>query len=156
MIDYRSIYHTGIAVRDMASAQREFEQALGVEWAPIHVYDPLRLWTPGGWIAVRIEAVYSREGPHHLELIQGEKGSIYDPDAIEDAKHIGVWVDSVGQEAERMIGLGWTVTAARNSPEKGYGHMAYLRPPQAGWPVIELVSVELKPMLEAWYVEPHP
>ncbi|MDB5721088.1 MAG: hypothetical protein JWP15_1706, partial [Alphaproteobacteria bacterium] len=24
-----------------------------------------------------------------------------------------------------------------------------------GWPVIELVSVELKPMLEAWYVEPH-
>jgi hypothetical protein len=153
MIDATAIYHTGIAVRDLEAAQREFEQSLGVVWAPIHIYDPLRLWTPSGSVAVKIRATYSRHGPHHLELIQGEKGSLYDPDVIEDAKHIGLWVDKVAPEAERLIGLGWTVIAAKTSPDKGYGNMAYMKPPQSGWPVIELVATELKPMLEAWYRE---
>ena len=155
MIDPTAIFHTGIAVRDIRSAQREFEQSLGVEWAPIHHYDPLRLWTPSGWTAIKIEAVFSRHGPHHLELIQGERGSLYDPDVIADAMHIGIWVDAVAPEARRLEDLGWSVIASKSSPNQGYGTTAYLQPPRPGWPVIELVSTELRLMLESWYSEPH-
>jgi lactoylglutathione lyase len=156
MIDPRGIYHTGIAVHDLERAKREFEDSLGIVWAPVHLYDPLRLWTPDGWIAVTIRATYSRQGPHHLELIEGEKGSLYDPDMLADPKHIGVWVDEVAREIERLQGLGWSVIASKNARERGYGNMAYMRPPRPGWPVVELVSTELKPMLEAWYAEPDP
>lgn len=151
-----TVYHTGFAVADLEAAQRMFSDALGVEWAPIHLYEPLRLWTPGdGWIEVRIRVSYSRPSPHQLEVIEGPRGSFFDPALMADARHLGVWTDEVGADAERLLGLGWRILGAKGSPEQLYGDMAYLAPPAPG-PVIELVSTRLRPMLLAWFDEPYP
>jgi hypothetical protein len=72
MLDANAIYHTGFFVTDLEAAQRMFTDAIGVEWAPIHHYDPLRLWIPDkGWTEVRMRVSYSRPMPHQLELIEG-------------------------------------------------------------------------------------
>lgn len=154
MIDFRNIYHTGVIVEDLEAAQRFYTESMGVVWAPIHIYNPLTLWTPEqGMQEITLRVSYSREGPLHIELIEAVPGTFYDPATIADLKHIGVFMDNVGDEVERMTALGWTVIAARDTPEKRYGHMAYLLAPE-GKMVVELVSTKIKPMLLAWFEEP--
>ncbi|MEE4453702.1 VOC family protein [Novosphingobium resinovorum] len=151
MIDPAAIFHTGIAVADMAAAQDFYARSFGVEWAPVHCYRPLPLWIAGeGWREVAIDTVYSRRGPHRLELIQGPKGSFYDPAAMRTATHTGIWVDDVGNEVERLATLGWRVLAAKGSPQERFGNMVYVTD---GGPVFELVGRELEPMLTAWFSE---
>lgn len=151
MIDPAAIFHTGIAVSDMAQAQAFYARTLGVEWAPVHHYRPLPLWIAGqGWRDVEMDAVYSRHGPHRIELIAGTSGSFYDPALMRTPTHTGVWVDSVGDEVDRLTALGWEVVAAKGSPEERHGNMAYVT---AGGVVLELVGRELEPMLTAWFSE---
>jgi hypothetical protein len=151
-----AVYHTGFAVADLEATQAMMSAALGIAWAPVHIYDPLRLWRPDeGWIEVRMRAVYSRALPHQFELIQGEPGGFFDPATIADPRHVGMWTDDLGTETDRLLGLGWRLVAAKGSPRERYGTMAYLKPPSPG-PMIELVSTELRPMLRAWLAEPHP
>lgn len=152
-IDPGLIFHTGIAVADMAQAQDLYARSLRVEWAPVHRYRPLPLWIAGqGWCDVEIDAVYSRHGPHRLELIKGPKGSFYDPALMRSVSHTGIWATNVGDEVERLTGIGWRVMAAKGSPQERYGNMAYVTDP-AGGMVLELVGRELQPMLEAWFAE---
>lgn len=156
MIDATAIYHSCIAVTDLAAAQRFYTRSLGVEWAPVHHYRPLVLHRPGeGRIDVEIAAVYSRHGPHHLELIQGAAGSFYDPATMTTPQHTGVWVGSVGDEAVRLMALGWRLLASKGAPEAHCGKMAYVARPTENL-VIELVGRELQPMLTAWFAEPFP
>lgn len=146
------IFHTGIAVACIQEAKVFYEATLAVEWAPVHQYRLLRLWVAEtGWCEVEIDAVYSRHGPHRMELIQGPKGSFYDPALMQTPSHTGIWAQDVGIAVERLTGLGWSVLAAKGSPAERYGNMAYVT--NDGF-VLELVGRELQPMLEAWFVEP--
>jgi catechol 2,3-dioxygenase-like lactoylglutathione lyase family enzyme len=157
MLDIDRIYHTGFAVPDLAAAQAMFTKALGVRWAPVHVYDPLRLWRPNiGWTEEYLRVSYSRPGPHQIEVIETpKKGSFYDPARPQDNRHIGLWVDDVGGEVERLLAEGWQLLCAKGSPEERYGNMSYMRHPSFG-PVLELVSVEMQARLLAWFNEPDP
>ena len=96
-----------------------------------------------------VSATYSRTGPHHLELVQGPVGSFFDPALLPDARHIGVWVDDVAPEAERLCKAGWRVVGAGAAPDEGYGTICYLSPPTGGL-LIELISIELEPMIAEW------
>lgn len=154
MLDHKRIYHTGFACHDIAKTQAELTDALGIEWAPIHYYSPLRLWRPGiGWTEEMMCASYSRPGPHQLELIQGAKGGFFDPDLMPSKRHIGLWTDELGAEVRRLLGLGWELLCAKGAPDDDYGTMAYMKSPTEG-PTLELVSTELRPMLLAWFDEP--
>jgi hypothetical protein len=151
MIDFQRIFHTGIVVDDLATAQRELGETMNLEWTPVRVFDPLPFWTPAdGLQHYRVEAVYSRAGPHHLEICKGPKGSFYDPAVFPDGRHVGVWVDDLKAETEKLIAAGWVVIGAGAPPEEGYGVLCYLRPPTAGF-VVELVSEVLRPAMEAWW-----
>ena len=35
--------------------------------------------------------------------------------------HVGVWVDDVVVEAERLVDAGWAIAAAHLPPEEGFG-----------------------------------
>jgi len=151
-----NIYHTGFTVDDLEASQDMLTRALGVEWAPIHIYDPLPLWRPGiGWTEERFRVAYSRPSPHQFEVIEAPAGSFYDPARPQDNHHLGMWTDDLGGEVERLLSDGWDLLCAKGEPAQGYGTMAYLRPPMHG-PVMELVSTELRPMLLAWFDEPFP
>lgn len=153
MIDFGAVYHAGLLVANMEQAQQFYTQSLGIEWAPIHIYSPLTLWTPDqGMREFPLRVCYSRSGPLHLELLEASPGTFYDTATIADAKHIGLFVDDVGGEVDRLTALGWTVIAARATPEERYGRMAYMLAPE-GRMVIELISNAIKPMLFAWFEE---
>jgi len=149
MIDYQRIYHQGMAVSDINAVATQMAASLNLEWSPIRRFDPLPFWTPDqGMHEVTVDACYSRKGPQHLELVQGT-GPFYDPANQHLNRHIGIWVDDIAAEANRLLTKGWTVLAAGASPDDGFGIIAYMQPPTAGI-TIELVSTDLGPIFEEW------
>ncbi len=149
MFDLKRIFHTGMSVADITAAQTSIGRALNLEWSPVRSFEPLPFWTPeDGTHEIIVHACYSRQGPHHLELVQG-MGAFYDPDREPDSRHMGVWVDDLPNEAERLLKLGWQTVAAGAAPDDGFGLIAYLRPPIPGL-LVELVSTDLKPVFDEW------
>jgi catechol 2,3-dioxygenase-like lactoylglutathione lyase family enzyme len=149
MIDLQRFHHTGMIVADIDQAQADIGRALGLEWAPVRLFDPLPFWTTeDGAHQVHVKATYSLGGPHHLELVQGT-GAFYDPDSAPDARHVGIWVDDIVAEANRLLGEGWRVVASGAAPEDGFGVIAYMAPPVPGL-LVELISTALKPTIDGW------
>lgn len=153
MIDFQRMYHTGMMVENVEAAMERLGRDLALEWAPVRTFDPLPFWTPErGLHEIKVRATYSRPGPQHLELCSGPKNSFYDPAALPDGRHIGVWVDDLPAEVERLCAGGWRVVAAGGAPEQGYGILAYLAPPLPGL-IVELVSKDLEPVIREWLAE---
>ena len=109
MFDLQRMFHVGIAVADLSEAMQRMGADLHLEWSPVRRFDPLPFWTPErGCHEVSVSAVYSRQGPQHLELVQST-GAFYAPGAQPDNRHIGVWVDDLPAEAHRLLRSGWCV-----------------------------------------------
>ncbi|MEO0030842.1 MAG: hypothetical protein RIS94_600 [Pseudomonadota bacterium] len=144
------IYHHGLIVDDIEAAKAQIATAAGVEWAPVRHFDPLPVWTADGQRGeARLKVTYSRKGPVHFELVEAAPDTPYDVLRAIDRSHIGVWVDNVGEQVERLCAQGWRLLLAGASARRGHGSMAYLV--KDGGPVIELVGRELKPMMLAWW-----
>lgn len=154
MIDPANIYHTGIAVKDIEAAKAFYETALGYQFAPDHLYEPLKLWRADmGWTEEWLRVTYSREGPHHLELVEGAQGGFWDPEiAPNNAQHVGFWCDNLPSAIGRLTSGGWTFLASRGHPDEGYGDFAYLANDQSH-AAIELVSFNAKERITAWFSE---
>ena len=149
MIDLQRAFHIGVAVSDLGVAMQQTGAALGLSWAPVRTFDPLPFWTPeDGCHPVVVSATYSRQGPLHMELVQGT-GRFYAPGGQPQARHLGVWVDDLAAEATRLSGAGWTVRAAGDAPAAGYGAICYIASPD-GSLLVELVSTVLEPVIGAW------
>lgn len=154
MKTYASLYHHGRIVDDLAAAMAAMERDLGVTWAPVRRFEPIRVWLPatldseGGWSEARIAVTYSRQGPIHFELIEVLGPGAYDVLRAVSLDHVGAWVDNVGDEVEALVAEGWTLIMAGASPKHRYGQMAYLS--KDGGPVLELVGEPVRPMIEEW------
>ena len=123
--------------------------SLGLTWAQVQERDQA-LWTPDqGQHTVRLRFTYSCEGPQHVELLQGATGSMWDAADSPGVHHQGVWVDDVGAEVERLVAAGWSLEAAQQSPEAGYGVMAYVRSP--GGVLLEPVAAAVRPRFDRWW-----
>ena len=84
-------FHVGIRVVDLEQGMEDLGSDLGVTWCRVQERDQ-RLWTPeGGAITTRLRFTYSAEGPLHLELLQGQPGTIWDAGAGAGLHHTGVW-----------------------------------------------------------------
>ena len=153
MFEMQRIFHTGIVVDDIEKAKAEIGASLNLTWTPVRVFDSLVLWTPErGLFEIRNKADYSRQGPHHLEICEGPKGSFYDPAILPHGRHIGVWVDDLRQETDELLENGWRLLAANGTPDDDYGVITYMAPPTAAF-VVELVATKLKPMIDTWLLE---
>lgn len=151
MFDLQRIFHTGLCVADIETAKQQLGKDLNLEWLPVRTFDPLPFWTPEqGLGEIVVKATYSRQGPHRLELCEGPRNTLYDPNLQPDNRHIGVWVDDLPSEVEKLLSAGWTVRGASGSPEDGYGILAYMAPPMPGL-VVELVAESLRPALDEWF-----
>lgn len=152
MIDYQRLYHTGFLVPDLDAAMAELGPTLNLTWASVRDMPALPVWTPDrGAHEVALRLVYSCEGPQHVELLQGEVGSIWNGTANPWLSHLGVWVDDIAAETERCVDAGWSVVGAGASPDDGYGSFTYVQPPSG--PLIELVSEAIRPGMEAWWAD---
>ena len=129
-LDWGEVFHVGIRVADLEVAQQELTDSIGVRWTtPAHI--PMKAWVPGeGYRNSELTISFSVEGPVHIELLYGSPGSYWDT-SIGGAglHHIGVWVDDVAGVNKELVGKGFTVELAGQSPEEGYGGFSYVRSP---------------------------
>ena len=152
MIDMGEAFHVGVRVADLDAAMQQLGPALGVRWAEPRDRDDQPVWTPGGGLErVPLRFCYSVEGPMHIELLESSGGSVWDAGDAPGTHHIGVWVDDVDAESERLISLGWSLEACRSDPgaDGTHGIFAYLQPPTGL--LVEVVSREIQPVFEAWW-----
>ena len=149
MFDYAQLFHVGVLVPNLEMAMTELGDGLGLTWSAM-VEREQPIWSPKhGASTLPLRFTYSSQGPQHVELLQGPPGSIWDGVAHPGVHHMGVWVDDVGAEVERLTSLGWTLELALRAPEEGYGTFGYLRSP-SGF-LLEPVLASLKPMFERWW-----
>ncbi|MEC8985697.1 MAG: VOC family protein [Actinomycetota bacterium] len=150
MLSLQDIFHVGIRVPDIHQAMEELGDSLGLTWTEVVESSGQRLWTPeNGQQEVPLKFVYSREGPQHLELLEGEKGSFWDGSGDSGVHHVGIWVDDVQSETDRLISLGWDLLGSARPPEEGYASMSYLSPPSGT--IVELVTSANKARFDRWY-----
>lgn len=150
MIDFQRMYHTGVRVPDLDAAMQEMGENLGVTWATVQHNPAQSVWTPEhGLQHVDLQFVYSCEGPQHIELLQGQAGTVWDGSEDPGAHHVGVWVDDVAAETQRCLDSGWTLGAAQVSPDDGFGAFTYVIPP-SGF-IVELVMAAIEPVFEQWW-----
>ena len=99
MIDYANVFHLGIIVPDMRAGMDELGRRFNVRWAepaPSHVTLP----TERG--PQPLTFVYSREGPPYLELIEAVPGTVWEAAPGSRIHHIGIYVEDVEAEVERL------------------------------------------------------
>ena len=150
MIDYQRIFHLGVRVPSLERAMDELGESLGVTWAEPRDIADQSLWTPdSGLREVPLRFTYSAEGPQHIELLEGAPGTPWNGDDAPGAHHVGVWVDDIAIETERLVGLGWDLVAAHQPPGERYGVFTYLRP-RSGL-IVELVDAVIAPHFEQWW-----
>ncbi len=149
-MNLQDIFHIGIRVPDIYQAMEELGDSLGLTWTEVVETPGQRIWTPEkGQQEVPLKFVYSCEGPQHLELLEGEKGSFWDGSEDSGVHHVGVWVDDVKSETDRLISLGWDLLGSARPPEVGYSSMTYLSPPSGT--IVELVTSANKARFDRWY-----
>jgi catechol 2,3-dioxygenase-like lactoylglutathione lyase family enzyme len=142
-------FHVGVRVADLESSMAALSAGLGLRWAQV-VEREQDVWTPeAGAHQVPLRFTYSCDGPQHVELLQGSPGSVWDGTTSPGIHHVGVWVDDIAAEVERLVGVGWTLEAAGRPPEDGYGPMAYVRAPDGT--LLEPVSSDVRPRFERWW-----
>jgi lactoylglutathione lyase len=149
MIDYRSVFHTGIRVDDLDDAMAQLGPGLGVSWArPREGEQPV--WTPdAGEQLVPLRFTYSVDGDQHVELLEGAPGSVWAAGPSPGVHHVGVWVDDVAAETASLVDRGWDLVAAQASPASGFGRFTYVAPPSGL--IVELVDAAVRPHFEAWW-----
>jgi catechol 2,3-dioxygenase-like lactoylglutathione lyase family enzyme len=148
-IDLGRCFHHGVRVADLDAAMGELGPALGLRWCqPQHGQQ--RVWLPdGGEVSLPLRFTYSADGPHHVELVEGPAGSIWDGRQRPGLHHVGVWSDDVAADTEALLAAGWRLRLAQRSPAAGYGALTYVEPPSGL--LVELVSSALEPMFTRWF-----
>lgn len=141
-------FHVGIRVPDIHAAMDDLGRGHGVTWCQLQ-HRQQQIWTPStGLIETELWFTYSKEGPVHLELLQGQPGTVWDT-SQPGIHHTGVWVENVAATTQRLLDEGWTLVGAQASPEQGFGAYSYVQSPSGL--IIEPVWSAVKPMFANWW-----
>ena len=100
VLRHEYLFHTGIVVDDLDAARQEYGEALGVSWRAGGA--DVRLLTDEGSRTVRTSYVLSKEGPHHVELVQSIPGTLWTTVAPGHAHHLGYWVDDLAAASDEL------------------------------------------------------
>jgi len=135
------LFHTGIVVPDITASMDEMGAVLGITWRPVAE----RLMTMAfgdGEFEVLMRYSYSENGPHHLELIEGVPGTIWDASTGPRLHHIGYGVTDLDRAIEDVERLGVAFLGG-NAPgpdaPRGFAYHA-----SSNSPLIELVNDEVR------------
>ncbi len=94
-------YHISLVVEDVPEAMEQLGSLLGLEWSPVMNRDDVTF-------------AYSKQGPPYLELLNQRPGT---PAEQLGLNHIGVWVDDMHKESERLEALGCPLEAVNTGPD---------------------------------------
>jgi catechol 2,3-dioxygenase-like lactoylglutathione lyase family enzyme len=118
-------FHVGIVVRDLAAAQAQLHERLGVTWGPVLHLDANDLRDGDGRDLVRPTTIcYSVEAPH-LELIEEVPGSVWVCNEHSNLHHIGFWTDDLPGDSARLARAGCPLQLAGRSGDVAPHTFAY-------------------------------
>lgn len=140
---HQSLYHTGIVVRDLEAAMRDFSDATGIRWrASGSMVVPV--WHLGEDLDIPFSAVYSLDGPHYLELVQEVPGTVWVCPGDGHVHHLGYWSDDLEATAADLEGRGFARVA---SSTMGGDRMVFTYHRRGTGPLIEHVSTSIKSLV---------
>lgn len=142
-----SAFHIGAVVVDLDRGMAELSTGLGFEWHTVQERT-MHVRTIDGIAPVSLRFTYSKQTPH-IELLQGDPGSIWGPEHA-GIHHIGVWSDDLDRDAEALAaaGFGMEVTLASRSTD-GPSGFTYQRS-ELGVR-IELVPTSSRAAFDNWF-----
>jgi hypothetical protein len=98
-------------------------------------------------VAPSSRVVWSRQGPLHVELIQSEAGTVYDPARGTHLHHVGFWAEDLTAELRRREADGWTIEVTMHDERGQPTSFAYMSRPGDIW--IEVIDVANRAGLDA-------
>jgi hypothetical protein len=140
---HENLFHTGIVVDDLAVAKEEYAAELGVTW--LEGGAKVRLLTDDGARTVRTAYALSREGPHHVELVQSIEDTLWIATSPGDAHHLGYWVDDVADTSSALTRLGCERLASVAINDEAPPMCAYHR--TRNGLIVEIVGLALRSVL---------
>ncbi|MBM3945521.1 MAG: VOC family protein [SAR202 cluster bacterium] len=130
MIRHEDIHHLALVATDLQRGMEEVGAVYGVTWTyPRHLRLGLR--DSAGDREVALSVVYSNQGPLFLELFEAVPDTVWAASPHVNLHHIGVYVDDVGSEIERLEGLGLAIEACSPPVAGRPPGWAYMKSPAA-------------------------
>jgi hypothetical protein len=139
-------FHVGIVVDDLDAALAQLTELFGYRWCD-QVAAPSPVALPTGDTVVDFRFAYSMDAPR-LEVIQAIPGTLWTPVVASGLHHLGYWSEDVDGDSAVLAQRGLAREAAGVQPD-GSATWAYHR--GASGPRIELVSTQLRPLMERWW-----
>ena len=98
-------FHIGMATGDLPASMRELGKALGISWTTPSA-GPGVLHTVEGRPQPRPTSCLSRQGPVHIDLIQGKPDTIW---ATVEPRlhHFAYWTNDLAGDVARLAEEGW-------------------------------------------------
>jgi hypothetical protein len=137
------LFHMGFVVHDVEAAMAELTSATGVHWHGVgHRRIPTRL--SDGVRDLDYTAVFTIEGPPHLELVGAMEDTPWWPASPAQLHHLGYHADDLGAASAAMEGAGLRRVACDATGVDGEPALfAYYQ--AAGGYFIELLSTTARP-----------
>jgi catechol 2,3-dioxygenase-like lactoylglutathione lyase family enzyme len=148
-LTHDNLFHTGILVADIDQSMAELGSTFGLTWCAVQ-HRQMQVWRPSlGVTTTDLKFTYSTNGPHHIELVQGQPGTLWDGVADPGLNHHGYWVDDVAATTEHLVANGSELLQAGAAPEDGYGTFTYVKLPSGV--IVEPVWNAARPRFERWF-----
>lgn len=141
-------FHVGFVVPDLDAAMAELTDGLGMTWHAVQDRT-MHVRTPAGVSPVSLRFTYSAGDEPHIELLQGDPGSMWGPENA-GFHHIGVWSsDFVGDAAVlETKGFPLELTLASRSTDGPHGFTYQSSPFGVR---VELVPLDMQPAFTSWF-----
>jgi hypothetical protein len=104
-------FHIGIVTGDLTGSMKELGAALGVSWTEPSGNDQM-MQTVDGTPQLRPMSCISKQGPIHIDLIQGDPGTLWHS-AEPKLHHFAFWTADLRGDIERLTGEGWRLEMTR-------------------------------------------
>ena len=148
MLTAGRVFHLGYVVPELDAGMAELGALFGLDWA-----QPLRraaaTWDPvNGRSEAAIGVAYSSTGPPHIEVIEGEAGSLWEPGERPYLHHIGMWAEDLERDAAALVARGLALAGHGVNAAGGMARFSYHR--DGPGPLIELVDPKARDSWEAW------
>jgi len=118
-------YHVGIVVPDLAAAQAQLTELIGVTWGPVVHLDAVDYRDGSGRdLVLPITMCYSDDEPH-LELIEELPGSVWVCNEHSNLHHIGFWSDDLTGTSAALIGSGCPMQLCGRAAHRAPASFAY-------------------------------
>jgi catechol 2,3-dioxygenase-like lactoylglutathione lyase family enzyme len=118
-------FHVGITTDDLGASMRHLAGSLGVSWTAPGSGGGLYHSVDGRPQPQPLSCI-SREGPIHIDLIQGEQGTIWDTASGPRLHHFAYWTDDLAGDVERLAATGWRLELTQPGPGGEPTVFAYL------------------------------